>query len=224
MLQLDRKRTILVPFLALALFAGACKSGNASDKGAATGEDITRAANGIQVGIDQLDAVLTSLTSLVNDPAADLDPQFKTFSKHLDELDSTAKKVRDAAADMEVNGKEYFAAWDKQIAAIQNEDISERTAERRHAVEASLNEIKGDYGKSREAFKVLMSDLKDIHTALGADLTMSGIDAIKKSAKKANSSGEDVKESLQELVDTFREVGVKLSKRNAAAEKAAEKK
>ena len=205
------RRTSIAPFLAVALLAGACAS-TAGDKGAATGKNITRAADEIRVGMGQLDATLAALTKLVNEPGADLAPQFKEFSKNLDQLEATAKNVREATSAMEANGKAYFAEWDAQIAAIQNEDIRERSAERRQAVEASLSEIKEDYQSARDTFQPLMNDLKDIRTALEADLTMNGLDAVKKTVKKTNSSAEDLKESLQELAEGFRKVGVSLSK------------
>jgi hypothetical protein len=211
------------PFLALALLASACQS-SSSGKGEATGKNVTKAADEIQLGITQLDATVAALTSLVTQPGPDLGPQFKTFSKSLDQLESTAKKVRDAAASMDAKGKAYFTEWDAQIAAIQNEDIRERSADRRKAVEAGFKDIQGDYGEARDDFQPLMNDLKDIRMALEADLTMSGIEVVKKSVKKVNGQAEDVKETLQDLADRFRKLGVSLSKAGPALEKAAEKK
>ena len=200
----------LAPLIALALFPAACKS-SASDKGAATGKNITRAADEIQVGIGQLDATVSALTAMVNNPATDLAPQYKAFATSLSQLEATAKKVRDAAAEMETNGQAYFADWDAQIAAIQNEDIRERTAERRKVVEANLKELKENYTSARDGFQPLMSDLQDIRTVLGADLTMEGLDSVKKTVNKTTGRADDVKESLQELSDGFRKLGVRLS-------------
>ena len=213
MIQLTRIPCRSVPALALALLSLACAS---TDKGSATSNNITTAANEIQVGIGELDATMAALTSLVNQPAADLEPQFKAFSQNLDKLDKTAGRVRAAAAKMEENGKAYFAEWDKQIAAMQNEDIRERSTERREKVEEALADIKEDYSDARDNFQPLMNDLKDIRTALEADLTMDGIDSIKKTVKKASSNAEDVKEPLQDLADAFREVGIRLSKAGPA--------
>lgn len=203
--------TRFAPLVALALLAGACQSTTAG-KADATGKNVTKAADEIQLGIGQLDATLAALTSLVNEPGADLGPQFKAFSKSLDQLDSTAKKVRETAASMDGKGKAYFAEWDAQIAAIQNEDIRERSTDRRKVVEAAFSKIQGEYGEARDTFKPLMNDLLDIRTALSADLTMDGIAAVKKSVKKVNGEAEDVKENLQELADGFRKLGVSLSK------------
>src|SRR5262245_11464714 len=165
---------------------------------------------------------MTALHGLVNEPATDLEPQFKAFSKGVDQLDATAKKVRDAAAGMDEKGKAYFADWDAQIAGIQNEDIRAGSAERKEAVEANFKDIQAEYGKSRDSFKPLMTNLMDIRTALKADLTMNGLAAIKKSVKTVNGQAEDVKESLVKLEKSFREMGVKMS--NAGPQPTPEKK
>jgi uncharacterized phage infection (PIP) family protein YhgE len=219
--SLDPGRTIVIrahhrlprplPTIALALLASACQS-SSGGKGEATGKNVTKAADEIQLGIGHLDATLAALNGLVNEPAPDLGTQFKAFSKHLDQLDATAKKVRETAASMDAKGKAYFADWDTQIAIIQNEDIRERSADRRKAVEAAFSKIQGEYGEARDTFRPLMNDLLDIRTALAADLTMDGVSAIKKSVKKVSGEAEDVKENLQELADGFRKLGVSLSK------------
>jgi len=211
----------LASFLTLALVSSACQSAT-EGKGAATGKNITRAADAIQTGIGQLDATMTALTTLVNQPAAELGPQFDVFASNLDALDSTAKQVSEATAGMQEKGKAYFADWDAQIAAIQDEDIRERSAERRKTVEKELEEIRAEYEKARDTFHPLMGALQDIRKALEADLTMDGLDAVKKSVKKTNNNAADVKESLQELADSFRKVGVRMSMSGPA--KAPEKK
>lgn len=208
---IHRTATRLAIVVAGALFCVACET-TASDQGTATAKNITKAADSIQAGIGHLDATLASLNALVNQPAADLGPQFKTFSKNLDSLDSTATDVREATAGMEQKGAAYFAEWDKQIAAITNEDIRERSMERRKEVEANLADLRKDYTEARDTFQPLMSDLKDIHTALSADLTMQGVDAVKKSVKKVNDEAPDVKENLEEVSASFRELGVRMSK------------
>ena len=177
-----------------------------------TGENINKAADVIQLGVTQLDATVTALNDLVHKPAHDLGPQFKTFSKNLDQLDSTAKAVRSAAGSMDEKGKAYFADWDKQIAAIQNEDIKNRSSERRQAVEASLSKLQGDYGAARDTFRPLMTDLLDIRTALGSDLTLGGIDAIKNTVEKVGKEAGPVKETLTKVAEEFRKLGVGMSK------------
>jgi ABC-type transporter Mla subunit MlaD len=192
------------------LLGTACKSAP-HDRGAAAGKNVTKAAQQIEVGITQLDATVASLKALVENPAAELKTQYKTFSKNLSNLESTAATVRDVSASMQAKGKAYFTEWDKQIAAIQNEDIRERSAERLEKVGKEFEEIGASYAEAKEKFRPLLADLQDIRTALEAELTTGSLDALKDNAEEIADKADSVKETLQELASSFRDLGVKLS-------------
>ena len=207
----------------LALLAGAACKSSTHDEGASAGKNITKAAAGIERGIAELDATVSSLNALVNQPAADLGPQYKAFAKNLGKLESTAKTVSKVSAEMSAKGKEYFTKWDEQIAAIQNEDIRERSAERREKVSKELAEIQEQYAKAREDFKPMLSNLQDIRTALEVELTMGSLESLKGDAEEVSDSAKDVKETLTELAQNFRDLGVKLSKAGPAPAEAVAK-
>lgn len=197
----------LVPLALLTLVA--CQS---ADKGAATGTSITKAADQIELGMQQLDATVAALHDLVDNPAPDLGTQRKAYEKNLSSLESTAETVSKMASTMEAKGQAYFMEWDQQLASIQNEDIRERSAERRKAIEASFSKLKEDYGQVKNAFQPLLANLRDIRTALKADLTLPGIASLKPVVKKVDKENDSVKKELKELVERFRELGVDLSR------------
>jgi chromosome segregation ATPase len=214
---MSRILTALVATLALTT---ACKS-STGDKGAAAGKSIEQAASEVERGITQLDATVAALKNLVEQPAPDLGPQFKAYTKSLAQLESIAKSVASISAKMDSKGKEYFTKWDEQIAAIQNEAIRERSSERRQAVEASFQKIQNEYAEARDEFKPLLADLQDIRTVLETDLTMEGLAAFKGDVKDIAKKSEPVKESLTELAKSFRDLGVKLSRSGPPAEQPA---
>jgi DNA repair exonuclease SbcCD ATPase subunit len=199
-----------IAILSLALLA-ACSS-TPADKGAAAGKTVNQAANEIDEGVTHLDATISSLNALVKSPAPDLEPQFKEFEKHLAQLESSADDVAGLAARISTRSQEYMKEWDAQIAQVQNEDIRERSVERREEVAKSFKKIEDEYAEVRQEFKPLLGNLRDIRAALRADLTMDGIKAVKGSVGDVQSDSEDVKESLAELVENFRKLGAKLSK------------
>lgn len=205
------RHTLLSFSLLAALLAPACTS-TGSDKGAATGKTAEQAAKQIELVNTQLDATLAALSDLVKKPAPDLGPQFKTYTKNLAQLESTAEEVAALAARIETKSQEYFTVWDAQLAEVQNEDIRARSAERREAISAGFKKIQGEYSEVREEFKPLLSNLRDVRTVLSADLTMDGMKAIESTVKKTGKDSESVKESLEELAARFREIGVKLSR------------
>jgi methyl-accepting chemotaxis protein len=191
----------------LALFA--CKS---SDSGQDTGSSITKAADQIDLGIKQLEATMLSLHDLTDRPAADLTVQRSAFEKNLSELEGTAKEVSETSAEMQAKGQAYFAQWEQQVASIQNEDIREQSADRRKTIEATFTKVRKEYEESKESFDPVLNDLRDIRTALRADLTLNGIDSLKSTVKKVDKNANKAKDNLRDLSEQFRELGVNLSR------------
>jgi uncharacterized phage infection (PIP) family protein YhgE len=191
-----------------ALIAG-CASGN-YQKGAAAGAGLQASADKITQGSGKIDATLASLNDLVNNPG-DLVAQYKKYTASVSELESSAKDVQGKVATMRGKGNEYFKAWDEQTAQIHNEDIKNRSAERKAEMQKRFTEIKMSYTEASESFKPFLSDLKDIQTALATDLTPGGVSAIKGAADKANKDAAPLKASVEKLAGQFRDLGAAMS-------------
>jgi predicted nucleic acid-binding Zn-ribbon protein len=196
---------IVIPVVALALLAG-CSSAN-YEKGSATGAGLQASADKIGQGQAKIDAALKSLNDLVNNPS-DLATQFKTYGTSVSDLESSAKDVSSKVASMRGKGDEYFKAWDAQAAQIKNEDIKNRSAQRKAEMQKKFTDIKMSYTEASELFKPFLSDLKDIQTALATDLTTGGVGAVKGAAEKANKDSVPVKASIDKLVAQFKDLGV----------------
>lgn len=200
--------TMLTCVAGLALLMG-CASSNFK-KGASTSSSLQASADKITEGSARVDAALTSLSELMENPN-DLPAQFKEFSSAVNSLQTFSKDVSSKFAGMSKKGEAYFAEWDQQLAQIQNEDIRTRSAERKSAVQKQFDAIKNSYEEASGDFKPFMADLKDIQTALATDLTPGGLSAIKKSADKAVKSGNEVKDALGKLAAQFKELGVAMA-------------
>jgi Skp family chaperone for outer membrane proteins len=187
-----------------------CKSAN-YQKGAATGAGLVEAANKIEQGKTNIDAVLSAMNSLANSSQGDLAPKYKLFTTDVSNLRDSAKDVKDRVADMRENGNAYLKTWDEQLAQIKNEDIKARSAERRQTVQKELNDIKKSYTEVQMSFDPFLSNLTDIQTALGNDLTTGGVDAVKGAMDTANKHGAELKVSMNKLAAEFRDLGVAMS-------------
>ncbi|MCO5051032.1 MAG: DUF2959 family protein [Verrucomicrobiae bacterium] len=206
----------LKPFLqnVLAVWLVAALAGCATDnykKGDRTASDLMDAANSIATGQTKIDTVLSSLSELVNNPQGDLSGDFKKFTAAVKSLESTAADVRKQVEGMRKDGNTYFQRWDQQLAAIQNEDIKNRSAARRAEMQQKFIEVKSGYTEAKQAFDPFMQDLKDIQIALSTDLTAGGLAAIKDVTDKTTRDGHTLQDSAQKLVNHFRNLGVELS-------------
>ncbi len=204
------KPIILVSTVALAaafaVLAG-CSSEPASPA-AKTGAKITEAAAKISEGSGKIDVTLAALNDIVNNPQGDLAPKFQKFNESVNDLQSAAINVSNRVAEMRASGADYFKDWDQQVAQIKNEDIKNRSVERKNQVQKEFTDIKLAYTQASMAFRPFMSDLMDIQSALRTDLTAGGVAAVKGAADKANADGAELKTSVNTLGKEFSDLGV----------------
>jgi DNA repair exonuclease SbcCD ATPase subunit len=200
----------------LAILTGCASKGY--EKANVTGTALQAAAEKINQGNAQLTRVMAALNNLVERPQPDLRPQFDKFSADLNDLQSLAQDVNDKATDMQAKGQGYFADWNQQLAAIQNEDIRAHSEERKKEVQAKFQTINGSYQDAKTLFTPFMSDLQDIKTYLSSDLTAGGIDSIKKTVAKANKEVPSLQKAIGKLGDDFKALGVSLSSTTSTTE------
>jgi ABC-type transporter Mla subunit MlaD len=194
---------------ALVLAAGCASSGY--DKGNQTAQNIQTAANRIAALPGQIDKTMASLNDLVSKPQADLRPQFKQFTANLSEVESAAKDIGAARRTMGEKSKEFFAAWDAQLAQINNEDIKARSEARKKDVADKMEAIKRSYTEAETAFRPFMNSLKDVQKYLSVDLTPGGVAAIKDTVTKANQDAAKLGETITQLAERFKSLGLAMS-------------
>ena len=194
---------------ALLAAAAGCETSN-YQTGDATAEGLQASADKIQAAKGQLDSVLAALNDLVNNPT-NLPTQYGAFSGAVTDLQASGKNVDARVAAMRAKGTEYFKAWDEQSAQIKNEDIKSRSDARKKEVQDQFTKVKLSYTEARDAYRPLMSDLLDIRTALGTDLTIGGIAAIKGAAQKANQDAIPLKKAGDDLSAQLKDLGAAMS-------------
>jgi len=202
----------ILPFtlVAISLIGVGCSSGY--NKGTKTSESIMSTADHLAQGREQIDNVNASLTNLSNaQPGQDLRPLYKDYSSNVDKLDSIAADVRKQAEAMRSKGQAYFQEWEAEQAKINNEDIKTRSVQRRAEVEQAFSRINDKSQRLKDAYQPLMSDLKDIRTALNNDLTPGGIAAIKPIANRVAKETVVVKAAAGSVESEFQTLGMNMS-------------
>lgn len=207
-----RFHQLALPAALAAILAAGCSS-IGYNKQNLTAENVQSTGNLITDLQGKLDATLTSLNGLVNQPQADLRPQYKTFAANVAALQSAAKKLTAARSNIAAKEKEYFAQWDQEIAQIQNPDIRAISQSRRDAVAKNLASLKVSYAQTDMAFKPFLADLQDVQKYLSVDLTADGLAAIKEPVARANQDAVPLKDSLTQLAGDFKKFGDSLSSR-----------
>lgn len=206
------KPTALIPALIATsvLFISGCASAGykqASD----TTTSIEQTAIKLQQGYEQIDTALVALSSLMNNPEVDIRSQYKEFNTAVNKLETLSKEVSTSAAAMQVQGADYFQTWDTELAKIQNENIRERSTERKNMLAARFDRVRANYARTQADFAPFMSDLKDIRTALSMDLTTGGLASIENAAARAYENAVPLRQSLSDLEADFTALGISLS-------------
>jgi hypothetical protein len=197
--------------MAVALIITGCASTAGYNQGNLTAANIQSTGDRIADLPGQLDNTLASLNGLVNQPQADLRPQYKEFAADVAGVQSAAKSLATARSDMAAKQKDYFAKWDQEIAQIQSPDIRARSQARRDAVAQNMTSLKTSYAQADMAFKPFLVDLQDVQKYLSVDLTPGGIAAIKDPVAKANQDVVPLKASLTKLAGDFKTLGDSMS-------------
>lgn len=193
----------------LAVAAG-CAS-NSYDRGMATSTALQNSADAVSQVSTRVNDVLAALNNLTFKSQGDLRVQYDAFVNAgknlgggLDNLETKVIQMRNAAASFTEN-------WSNQMATITSPDLRQRSAERMGEVSTKLKDVDASYGNLKNSFKPFLSDVRDIQTYLGTDLTAGGLDTIKDIVSKTKVDAVPLRDSIKQLQGSFSNLSAALS-------------
>lgn len=195
--------------LAIVCFAG-CAS-TPYQKGDAAAISLQDAASDVQIESRALEVAMGTLDDLVNKPDPDLKPQFKRFSKALENLAASAKHNEHSEARMAQRTSIYFDEWNKQLATMNYEVVRARSEARKAEVTNYVDSVNKRYRESQDAMGPLLNYLYDVRKALETDLTQNGIESIKPVVAKARENADKVQGALGRLNGELTASGARMS-------------
>jgi len=195
---------------AAALLAG-CGTTSGYKQADKTGEGIAEFRAEILNGQKAIDATMTSLSDVAASATTNPRKAFETFSKNVENLESTANKVKKRGQDMKDQGQEYFKQWEKQMTEVNNPEIRSLAEQRKAKLQSTFEEIRKYSEPLKAQFEPWMSDLKDLQKYLSNDLTIAGVDAAKSLFVKTQNQGLDVQKSMESLVAELNTVAATLT-------------
>lgn len=163
--------------------------------------------------LNQVTETLTALNQIAKTGEGDLYKPYKNFVKQLDRTTENSRNMSKHADDMAMKGKQYFDTWEKELSNIINSELRSKGKERRGEVSNTFSRITNLAQKVQSTYQPFISDLTDIKTALGNDLTTRGIVSMKPYITKANENAKIVMTKLQALADDVDRVTNALSSR-----------
>ncbi len=162
----------------------------------------------LKIVIAQLDITGASLEALMRPNQQEIKKTYDAFKENVSIMESKEKDFIKHAEAMKSRGKEYFAEWEKEGNEYKNPQIQALSEQRRDNLGAIYNEISVNSVGVKEAYRIYLSDIKELQIYLSNDLTSKGIESIATVSKKIVRDGDNLKYSLSKLqaaIDKARE-------------------
>lgn len=166
--------------------------------------------NDIKLVIVRLDAIGASLDELVKPSQSDRKRAFDVFSENVSTIKKMQENFSKHAADMESNGKEYFAEWDKNNEKYDNPEIQIQSEQRRVELARTYDKIALNNIGVKSAFVAYVTDVNEIERFLSNDLTEAGMESISRISSKVVDNGTRLKNELSSLQGAIEEAREKM--------------
>ena len=197
--------------IAAALIAAAGCASSSYNKGAATSAALQASADAVAHTSTSVTDVLGALNNLTFKSAGDLRDQYDAFTAAVKNLDQSNGSLDDKVNQMRAAAAVFSANWSTQMTNIQSADLRARSASRMDEVTTQLKDVDASYEGVKNSFKPFTSDLKDIQTYLGTDLTTAGLANIKDIVSRTKVDAVPLRDSIKKLQASFSSLGAALS-------------
>ena len=206
---LSHRTQFCIVALALTFLCGCASSSyRKSDEAAYS---LQKAATAVNAESQAIDVTLAAMDDLVNKPRGELKPQYDRFNDALNRLIDSSDRAEKAADKASERSADYFQSWDKDLSTINYEAIRNQAETRKAEVSGQLNTVNGRYRENQDVIHPLIIYFQDIRTALGADLTAGGLQAVKPLASNAEQNARKVQMALARLAEELSVSGARMS-------------
>jgi hypothetical protein len=209
---------LIVLNLALAAGLTGCESGffgqgtsKSYDKGAATSTALQAAAGATAQTTTGVNGVLAALNNLTFKSQGDLRHQYDALVSASGKLNDSIATLNTKVVAMQSAAATYVSDWTNQLTALQSDVLRQRSAERKDEVIARLGEVNTSYQGMTGMLTPFTTDVKDIETYLGTDLTVDGLDKIKDVVAKTKVDAVPLRDAIKQLQASFSSLATALS-------------
>lgn len=197
--------------LAAAFVVAGCASSSGYKQADKTGKGIADFRDEVVKLKKAVDGAMANLTLTTETAAADPRKAYEAFAKSVDQVETARAKAGKRAADMKAAGDAYFKQWEAQLANINNPDIRKLAEERKVKLSETFKKLRPLLEQAKGDFDPFVSDLKDLRSFLGQDLTVAGVDSARKIIEKTRTNGSKLQKSLDDLIAEMNSIAATLT-------------
>jgi hypothetical protein len=159
----------------------------------------------------QLQQTVSALTALTEQKKGDLRESYNTFVESVKGTQAAAAATAGRAQSMQSASKEYFDAWQSDLAGISNTSLRKKSQKRLETVRKSYDEVVVALRAASERFKPLLANLEDVQKALANDVTPGGVKAVRGTARDAESNMRKVQSDISKAIKELQSMEKALS-------------
>ncbi len=148
--------------------------------------------------------------SLINDHV-DLKKSYADFSDDLEVVKKRELRVKKEREQTTEDSKAYMAKWQADAGKFTNDDLRRSSIDRQAAVKQEFTEVDKAYQELEESYRPFITNLSEVHSALGSDLTPAAVDSIKPVATNIATDGAKVQEKINAVVKQLDQLNASLS-------------
>lgn len=173
-------------------------------------------AEAIKAGAISVSAALNDLVA-----RADVDPKpaFESFHKSAKALAKSYQAFESRLAVARTDADKMFAEWNRNWLAIEDEDLKEKSYERRKQLTKEMADALGAMQPVAEDAKNYVSATNDLVTYLDLDLTSANIRSTESRAKSHAKSARSIGEKIDDAIESTSEAARRFETSSSPAPK-----
>lgn len=194
-----------------ALVLSGCASSKGYSQADKTGKGIADFRDEVVKLKKAADGAMANLTLTTETAATDPRKAYDAFAKSVGEVEAARARAGKRAADMKAAGEAYFKQWEEQLASIENPDIRKLAESNKTKLSETFKKLGPLLQQAKADFDPFASDLKDLRSYLGQDLTVTGVDSARKIIEKTRKNGVTLQKSLDDLIAEMNSIAATLT-------------
>ena len=161
--------------------------------------------DGLNVGSQRIDEVVTTLTTL-SAAKGDMKAQYNAYSKAVAGVKKQEAYLKELRSELTVRKSIYLDGWNADMAKLSNPDLRKRAEERRAKVTKTFDELNETADEIRKEYDPWIGHATDVMVFLENDLNAGGIAAVSKDIKSVQKDAGSIKEELGDLAKRLDEI------------------
>ena len=172
---------------------------SAPDRSARTASTLEQLQQNTTKARLQIDAVTSSLDSLLNAPSDQLRTAYDRYDADVRKMKEYANAIRDTDNDLQKNSDTYLKSWQKDASSVSNPELRQIAEQRRNEIADKYRTMSSATSSATQTFTAFLHDIDDIRKVIGNDLTPTGQAGVKNTtlAQSVKQEGTQVAAALQ---------------------------